>query len=299
MRTGLGCDRHIFITSGVHLGETRRAADVDDVSTHAFAGASHADKQTLNRFDFRGRGSAVAPREPIDTSSLADLASRPLDHLLTLSMHTAEHVEPRRHLQSDREHAVGDAMEVVDAAVAHERLEPNHAALGERRQLGEVLGNHAPPETEVDECLAGGDRNFCIERCRRRGRWMGVQWHLEYGADTAPCRAAGAGFPSFPLGAAGLIEVDVTVDDARKDNQAAGIDDFSTIRDLTADRCDDAIGDGNLGWLLASREDYGAAANNDGVAHRTSSITISCAPSQSVSLPISGSCSCPCMTVAK
>src|SRR2546423_9960639 len=111
------------MAGAAHPGDTRRAADVDDVSAHTFAGAWHADKQALDRFDFRGRGSAVAPREPIETSFLADLARRPLDHLLALSMHADERVEPRRHLQSDREHAVGHAREVVDAAVTHERLE--------------------------------------------------------------------------------------------------------------------------------------------------------------------------------
>ena len=122
MRTGLGRDRHTVIAGGVHLGETRRAADVDDVSAHPFAGASHADKQTLDRFDLRGRGSAVAPRQPIDTSFLADLARRPLDHLLALSMHTDERVEPRPHAgQCHGVLAHGDGR-VVGPLVLGERL---------------------------------------------------------------------------------------------------------------------------------------------------------------------------------
>src|SRR6266852_5239506 len=114
-----------------------------------------------------------------------------------------------------------------------------------------------------------------------------------------PPRAAPRVPASHPSHPARPVEVDVAVDHAGKHNQSAGIDDFFAIRDLTADGGDDAIGDGDVGGLLASREDYGTATYDDGVAHRTSSITISCAPSQSVSLPISASCSCPCVIVAK
>ena len=128
---------------------------------------------------------------------------------------------------------------------------------------------------------------------------MGVERHLEDRGDAAARRAPGPGLPALPLGAARLVEVDMAVDYAGEHDQTPGIDDFCAIRDLTADGGDDAIGDGNVGGLLASREDYGAATYENGVAHRTSSITISCAPSQSVSLPISGSCSCPCVIVAK
>ncbi len=214
-------------------------------------------------------------------------------------MHTDECVEPRRHFQSDREQAVGHAMKVLDAAVAHECLESDDAAPGERRQLREVFGNHPTPETEVDECLPGRDGDFCIEGWGRRRRWMGVERHFEYRGDAAARRTARSGLPALPLGAARLVEVDVAVDHAGKHYQSAGIDDLFAIRDLTANRGDDPIGDGDVGGLLASREDYGTATYDDGVAHRTSSITISCAPSQSVSLPISGSCSCPCVIVAK
>ena len=128
---------------------------------------------------------------------------------------------------------------------------------------------------------------------------MSVERHLEDRGDAAARGAARPGLPALPLGAARLVEVDVAVDHAGEHDQTPGIDDCCAIRDLTADGGDDAIGDGDVGGLLASREDDGTATYDDGVAHRTSSITISWAPSQSVSLPISGSCSCPCVIVAK
>src|SRR3989454_2521074 len=153
MRTGLGRDRDAVVARRTHLGEPRRAADVHDVGAHTLAGTTHAHEQTLDRLYFRGRRSRAAPRQPIHATLLAHFARRPLDHLPALGMNTDKRVEPRRHLESDREQAVGHAMKILDAAVTHERLEPYDAAPGERRQLREVLGNHSTPETKVDECL--------------------------------------------------------------------------------------------------------------------------------------------------
>ena len=163
MRTGLGRDRDAVGARCVHLGETRRAADVHDVGAHTLAGTTHAPEQTLDRLYFRGRRSCAAPRQPIHATLLAHFARRPLDHLVALGMHTDERVEPRRHLESDREQAVGHAMKVLDAAFTHECLEPHDAAPGERRQLREVLGNHPAPEAKVDECLPGRDGDLRIE----------------------------------------------------------------------------------------------------------------------------------------
>src|SRR3989442_7899619 len=115
---------------------------------------------------------------------------------------------------------------------------------------------------------------------------MSVERHLEDRGDAAARRASSAGLPALPLGAARLVEVDVAVDHAGEHGQTPGIDDCCAIRDLTADGGDDAIGDGDVGGLLASREDDRTAPYDDRVAHPTSSITISCAPFPSVRLAI-------------
>src|SRR5437016_3491573 len=248
---------------------------------------------------YRGRAAPPPRTAPRLATLLAHFARRPLDHLVALGMHTDERVEPRRHLESDREQAVGHAMKVLDAAFTHECLEPHDAAPGERRQLREVLGNHPAPEAKVDECLLGRDGDLRIEGRDGRGRWMGVERHLEDRGNAAARRTARPRLPSLPLGAARLVEVDVRINDAGEHDEAARVDDFVAALHFTSYGADGSIRDGNVGGLLASREDYGTGTYENGVAHRTSSITISCAPSQSVSLPISGNCSCPCVIVAK
>src|SRR6266513_4285045 len=127
---------------------------------------------------------------------------------------------------------------------------------------------------------------------------MRVERHLEDGRDPACRGPAGAGLPALPIGPAGFVEVDVSVHDAGKHDEAARVEDLSGLVDLAAYRTDDAIAHRDVGDALTGWKDDGAATNDER-AHRTSSIVISCAPSQSVSRPISGSSSCPSITVAK
>ena len=82
--------------------------------------------------------------------------------------------------------------------------------------------------------------------------------------------------------------------DTRQDDKVTGVDHVGAITDFAADGADDSIRDGDVREPLAGRENDVATSNNE-IRKRThtSSIVMSCAPSQSVSLPISGNCSCP------
>src|SRR6266545_775476 len=128
---------------------------------------------------------------------------------------------------------------------------------------------------------------------------MRVERHFEDGRDAPGRRTARSRIPTFPLGAARLVEVDVGIDNARQDDQPGGVDDVFSIADLTADGADCAVRDGDVGGGLPCRKDGGAATDHEVRSSHTSSIVMSCAPSQSVSRPISGSCSWPCVSVAK
>ena len=46
------------------------------------------------------------------------------------------------------------SMKIVDAALTHERFEPDDAASRERRQLGKILGYEPAPQPKVDQRLA-------------------------------------------------------------------------------------------------------------------------------------------------
>src|SRR5437899_17205 len=226
-----------------------------------------------------------------------------LDHLVALGVHADECVEPGSSLESDGEHAVGDALEIVDPAVAHERFEADDTAVVKALELREVFGDHASPQPEIDECLLRCDGAFRIERCDGgRGR-VRVEGHLEHRRHAAGRCAARAGFPAFPVCSPRLVEVDVCIYHARKAHDAACIHAVAVVMDLGADCRDDAVMNRDVNATLAGGEHRGTPTDDERVSghttHRNSSIVISCAPSQSVSLPISGSCSRPSITVAK
>src|SRR2546421_8350202 len=88
---------------------------------------------------------------------------------------------------------------------------------------------------------------------------MSVERHLEHRGHAAGRGAPGAGFPTLPVGAAGLVEMHVRIDDARQDDEARSVDDFAAVADFATDGCDDSVSDGDIGGLLASWENYRTA----------------------------------------
>jgi len=120
---------------------------------------------------------------------------------------------------------------------------------------------------------------------------MRVERHFEHRRDAAGRRAARSGFPAFPVGPPWLIEMNVRVYNAWKYNEPGSIDDFFAIANFTTDGADRAVRDADVGDCLPRGKDGGAAPDHDVRSGHTSSIVMSCAPSQRVSRPISGSCS--------
>src|SRR5437867_1801749 len=128
---------------------------------------------------------------------------------------------------------------------------------------------------------------------------MCVERHFEDGRDAARRRTARSRLPPFPVGSTRFVEVDMGVYDTWQDDEPPGVDDFLSTADLTADGADGAVRDGDVGDGLPRRKDGGAAPDHEVRSSHTSSIVMSCAPSQRVSRPISDSCSWPCVSVAK
>jgi len=119
-----------------------------------------------------------------------------------------------------------------------------------------------------------------------------VEGHLEYGRHAPGRRAACAGFPALPVGTAGFVEVYVRVHDAGQHHQASGIDDRLGVAHFAPDCTDDSAGDGDIGWALSvGRMAVPPGSRGQAQSHFFNSDVLR--PSQSVSLPISGSCSWP------
>src|SRR6266511_1473235 len=132
VRARLRGDRHALVARRINLSQSLGAADVDDVRAHAFAGAAHADDQPLNRFDLGARRTGATPGQPIHVPLFGLVA---IEYLLTFSMNADDRTEACGSLEADREHPVGHAVKIVDAAVTHEGLEADYPPLVEDREV--------------------------------------------------------------------------------------------------------------------------------------------------------------------
>ena len=136
---------------------------------------------------------------------------------------------------------------------AHERFQADHAAVPQCRNLIEIAGDQSAPKREVSMCGSFGSAPLFRERRGVAGRWMRVERHIEKGRGAARGAGAGAGGDAFPVGAAGLVEMHVGIDDARQHEQACRIE--FRRRAALGKRSDFSLRDSDCGvWMRASDE---------------------------------------------
>ena len=100
-------------------------------------------------------------------------------------------------------------------------MTPRSASSSMRSRL---TGVSPPQRAKSTRELRLGRVSFGVEG-RTVERWrMGIEGHLGHGRRAADCAGGRAGCPSFPIRPTWLIEVNMDVDDARKDMQPSGID---------------------------------------------------------------------------
>ena len=114
--------------------------------------------------------------------------------------------------------------EIANAAVAHERLQTNDAAIAQRFKIVEISRDKSAPQSEIHERTGLGCGAFQFETLAiRRGRTR-VQRHLEHGGGSARGRRPRTSGEAFPIRPARFIEMNVRVDDPGKNSQIARID---------------------------------------------------------------------------
>ncbi len=107
-----------------------------------------------------------------------------------------------------------DHGEAVAAGVDEEAFEAANACAGQWEDVRLVVCDCATPGGPVDEALAlcglalGGQGGY------GGGLGQAVQGHVDQVGVASGCCCAGGGAEAFPLGAAGLVDVDVGVDEA-------------------------------------------------------------------------------------
>ena len=125
----------------------------------------------------------------------------------------------------------------------HERLEADHAALGELLEVVEVAGHEPAPEAEVDAARRARRRELGVERRRRRSSAACEFSGMSKNAVNPPAAsAARAGREALPVRAARLVEVHVRVEAAGEDVQPGRVDLLARRRQLRLDRGDRAVG---------------------------------------------------------
>jgi hypothetical protein len=171
----------------------------------------------------------------------------------------AEHVEGRAEV------GLADMTELVHAGGEQKALEAEHAGAAKRLEVGQVTRHHAAVKADVDPALAGRGGLLGFQAGHGRRRRDRVERHVDDGGDAAGRRRPRGAGEALPLGAARLVDMHVAVDQARRDDQIAGVVERRAGRQLapSGDIGDDACLDVDGGRPHGAVDDDAPAANHE------------------------------------
>ena len=135
---------------------------------------------------------------------------------------------PRTHFGAalhrfDQREAV-EVRELGQATVAQKGFDADHARFLQLGQVVERIGHQAAPQRVVHQRVLGNGAALDGQRAAVECWRVTVQRHVADGGDAAGGRGRGARDEPLPVGATGLVEVHVRVDQTGQDVQAAGVD---------------------------------------------------------------------------
>ena len=104
--------------------------------------------------------------------------------------------------------------------------------MGERLDVLLIVGNDSAPGHPVDTSAASGGDTFAFECGDICCGGEAVEGHVDEEGIPAGSSGAGGGVEAFPVGATGVVDVDVGVDEPGEDGVGAEIVDFGVGRDL-------------------------------------------------------------------
>ncbi|MNI69545.1 hypothetical protein D3C73_1253000 [compost metagenome] len=147
-----------------------------------------------------------------------------------------------------------------------EALEAENAFVVQRAEVALVARDGTAPESDVNERLVLGDHALLLQAVHGGGGRDGVQRHIDDGGHaTGSCGTRGGG-EAFPLGAAGLVDVDVGVHQAGDEGFVVCEFDDLVARQAVAqgfDGDDDAIADTNFAGCEAGGGQDALAPDNE------------------------------------
>ena len=180
----------------------------------------HADCLEFGLIRTRGEISRVA----CANRRRARLRGRRVDGAGKLCMHQQRQAGFRDSRKRTLQLLAVDHGEAIAAGVDQEAFEAGNPGAGQWQQVGLVVRDRAAPGRPVDQALAGCGLAFGLQRGDRRGLRQAVQRHVDQrGVAARGCRPRG-GSKALPLGAAGLVDVDMAVDQAGQQRVLAEVD---------------------------------------------------------------------------
>jgi hypothetical protein len=184
-------------------------------------------------------------------------------------VHDQQPVEPGDRPQSGREVLAHQRRELRDPAVEQEALDAEHARVVQGTQLPCVARDGTAPEPDVDGALPAGHLALDLQRGHVDGGRQRIERHVHDRRDAAGRRGAGGRGEALPLGAAGLVDVHVRVDDPGQEYLVAGEHHLADVGP-TVERCvegqhglDPLAVHENRGGTFGTVDDGALCAHND------------------------------------
>ena len=116
-----------------------------------------------------------------------------------------------------------DHGEAVAAGIDEEAFVAEDSGAGEGEDVGLVVGDGSAPGCPVDEAFALRGAALGFEGFDGGGLGEAVEGHVDEGGVASGRSGSGGGAEALPFGAAGLVDVDVGVDEAGEDGVVAAV----------------------------------------------------------------------------
>src|SRR5262249_37427704 len=151
----------------------------------------------------------------------------------------------------------------VDAGWTEEALVSKHSSARERLEVGTVAGDDAAPEPDVHVTLASRRSALLLEGVHGGRRGNTVERHVDDRGHTAGLRRARRRREPFPVSSAGLVDVDVGIDEPWQYEPVARVDRADTCEPFAvAVKLDDLpVADVECGGTNATRQYHSLAGD--------------------------------------
>ena len=241
MGTRLDGDGHAAAAGGPEGRQRVGRREMDDVDAAAVPLGEVEEER--DRLVFRAPRPRVEPRRVRARIAAGRRSLGAGDRAGQLGVDEEDRSEPRELGHRDVEVLPADVRELVDSRRDEEALAPRQAFGEERRERARVRRHEAAPEGDVDGGLSGERGLLGRDGLGRRRDRHAVERHVADRRDAAGRRRARGRLESLPLRPAGLVHVDVRVDDARHQDRLAEVVNVrpSGVRVVPFDRDDRAV----------------------------------------------------------